>query len=229
VALFDALKGRKGLANIKNPKNGNLEIYIQLKPSESIIIIAYPDTKNDVPFEYIRMDGEPTTISGKWTVNFEEGGPALPADIEISELTSWTKWNEPELKKFSGTAKYSIQFKKPGKSTCNYLLNLGVVKESAEIWLNGTYICTMIGDDFSTVLYGSLLKTSNLLEIRVANSMANRIIDMDQKGIPYKKFCNVNFPASLSQNVGSDGLFSAAGWEPLPSGLLGPVTLTPLQ
>lgn len=229
VALFDALTGRKGLADFRKQKKGNMELYIQLKPSESIIIMAYPDTINDSRFEYIHIAGEPTTISGKWTVSFVEGGPVLPADIEISELTSWTGWVEPDLKRFSGTAKYSLQFKRPGDSARNYLLNLGTVKESAGVWLNGIYICTMIGDDFSAIINGSLMKTDNLLEIRVANSMANRIIDMDQQGIPYKKFYNVNFPASISQNTGPDGLFTATYWEPIPSGLLGPVTLTPLQ
>jgi len=31
----------------------------------------------------------------------------------------------------------------------------------------------------------------------------------------------------LSENRNKEGLFDASGWQPLPSGLLGPVTLTP--
>jgi hypothetical protein len=109
------------------------------------------------------------------------------------------------------------------------MLDLGEVRESAAVWLNGQYVATLIGDDFSTVFDASLLKKDNLLEIHVANGMVNRIIYMDQQGIPYKKFYNVNFPALDVQNRGSDGLFTAASWDPLPSGLLGPVTLTPLR
>jgi hypothetical protein len=59
--------------------------------------------------------------------------------------------------------------------------------------------------------------------------MANRIADLDRRGVPWKKFYNVNFPARLQTNRGPDGLFSAAKWAPLPSGLAGPVTLTPLK
>ena len=33
----------------------------------------------------------------------------------------------------------------------------------------------------------------------------------------------------LPENRGEDGLFTAAGWKPLDSGLLGPVTLVPLR
>jgi len=64
--------------------------------------------------------------------------------------------------------------------------------------------------------------------VSVTNLSANRIRDLDRRGVPWKKFYNVNFPARFPENRGSDGLFSAAKWEPLESGLLGPVTLTPL-
>jgi hypothetical protein len=52
---------------------------------------------------------------------------------------------------------------------------------------------------------------------------------MDQQGMVYKKFYNINFPGRLPENRGEDGLFTAAGWTPRESGLLGPVTLTPLE
>jgi len=58
--------------------------------------------------------------------------------------------------------------------------------------------------------------------------MANRIADMDKRGVPWKKFYNTNFPARLRQNAGPDGLFTAAKWSPKASGLLGPVTITPV-
>jgi hypothetical protein len=65
--------------------------------------------------------------------------------------------------------------------------------------------------------------------VLASNLMANRIADLDRRGVPWKKFYNVNFPPRLAANRGPDGLFSAAKWTPLPSGLVGPVTLTPLR
>jgi hypothetical protein len=59
--------------------------------------------------------------------------------------------------------------------------------------------------------------------------MANRIADLDRRRVPWKKFYNVNFPARQPENRGPDGLFSAASWDPLDSGLLGPVTLQPVR
>ena len=35
--------------------------------------------------------------------------------------------------------------------------------------------------------------------------------------------------ARFAENRGADGLFTAAKWSPKPSGLLGPVTITPLK
>jgi hypothetical protein len=59
--------------------------------------------------------------------------------------------------------------------------------------------------------------------------MANRIIDLDKRGVQWKKFYNINMSARLAENRGPDGLFTAAKWQPKPSGLIGPVTITPLK
>ena len=107
-------------------------------------------------------------------------------------------------------------------------LDLGRVAESARIRLNGRELATIVGPPYRVVLDASQLKAMNTLEVSVTNLSANRIRDLDLRGVRWKKFYNVNFPARLPENRGPDGLFTAARWEPLESGLLGPVTLTPL-
>jgi hypothetical protein len=82
---------------------------------------------------------------------------------------------------------------------------------------------------FRLTLDRAQFSAENTLEIEVCNLMANRIAALDRAGVPWRKFSNVNFPAKLAGNRGPDGLFSAAKWDPLDSGLLGPVTLTPLR
>jgi hypothetical protein len=59
--------------------------------------------------------------------------------------------------------------------------------------------------------------------------MANRIIDLDKRGVEWKKFYNINMSAKLAENRTAGGLFTAAKWQPLPSGLFGPVQLIPLK
>ena len=73
------------------------------------------------------------------------------------------------------------------------------------------------------------MEEKNALEIDVSNLMANRIADLDRRGVSWKKFYNINFPAKLRENRGADGLFNASKWSPRDSGLIGPVKLVPIE
>jgi len=132
-------------------------------------------------------------------------------------------------KAFSGTAVYKTTFSKPSEDAKYYRLDLGKVAHSARIILNGKELSTLISAPFSFILPNAILKQENTLEISVTNLMGNRMADMERRGVPYKIFYNVNFPAYKAGNRGADGLFTTSGWQPQESGLIGPVTLTPLQ
>jgi hypothetical protein len=95
--------------------------------------------------------------------------------------------------------------------------------------LNGRDLGTLVGPQFQLAVDGALLADRNLLEVDVTNRAANRVADLDRRGVRWKRFYNVDFPALLAGNRGPDGLYSAAGWAPLDSGLLGPVTLQPVR
>ncbi len=227
VALFDAMSGEKGLAAWRK-KDGVLEVQVQLQPQASLLIRTFDTIKKGEPFPYKNKAGAATAIEGNWTLDFLEGGPAIPASRTVRSLGSWTDAGGQEVKDFSGTAKYTLYFDKPGNAA-RYLLNLGKVHETAEVFLNGKSMATLIGPSFTTVIPAAAFQLkNNRLEIVVASLMANRIAYMDRHRLPWKIFYNTNMPARLKENV-KDGLFNAAHWKPLPSGLLGPVTLTPLK
>jgi hypothetical protein len=78
------------------------------------------------------------------------------------------------------------------------------------------------------IIPNNYFRGNDVLTIRVANSMGNRIADLERKGVHWQKFYNINVSPRRPENR-RDGVFSAIDWEPLPSGLLGPVTLTPLK
>jgi hypothetical protein len=137
--------------------------------------------------------------------------------------------NGDDVKSFSGTAKYTTNFEKPNDNAKAFLLSLGTVHETAEVFLNGKRLATLVGPNFQTMISPSDLKQNNQLEIVVANLMANRISYMDTNNLPWKIFYNTNMPARKRENVGKNGLFDASSWKPVPSGLLGPVTLTPVN
>lgn len=167
-------------------------------------------------------------ITGDWKINFISGGPVLPAPATVKTLGSWTDLPNEDVKKFSGSAEYSIHFRKPAGTAPAWQLDLGEVSESAEVFLNGTKLAVLIGPAYQLVIPAARLKDENLLQIIVTNGMANRIADLDKRGVLWKKFYNTNFPARLAKNRGADGLFTAAKWLPKPAGLIGPVNLTPV-
>ena len=102
------------------------------------------------------------------------------------------------------------------------------MSENASVYLNGEYVGTTINAPYQLYIASDQFKGQDELVVRVANSMANRIADMDKKGIDWKIFYNVNMAARKEENV-KNGIFDASQWEPKPSGLFGPVTLTPVS
>ena len=229
AALFDPMLQRSGVAKTRPGDNNTLDIYLQLAPGESCIVQTGATKFVGTSFPYMEIVGEAITIEGNWNLKFLSGGPKLPPTTTVSELKSWTQLPVSGVKEFSGTAEYSIQFKKPVGNPDAWILDLGEVKESATIFLNGKKISTVIGPTYSVVIPAMEFKADNQLKVIVTNGMANRIIDLDKRGVQWKKFYNINMSARLAENRGADGLFTAAKWEPKASGLIGPVTLRQVQ
>jgi hypothetical protein len=227
--LFDPMTQRSGVAKTRQGDNNTLDIFLQLAPGDSCIVQTGSTKFTGIKFPYTETSGEAIAINGDWKLKFLSGGPTLPTTSTVNQLQSWTELNIAGVKEFSGTAEYSISFKKPAGNATAWLLDLGDVKESATIILNGKKITTVIGPTYLATISAVQLKPVNQLQIIVTNGMANRIIDLDKRGVQWKKFYNINMSARLAENRGADGLFTAAKWSPKPSGLLGPVTLTPLK
>ncbi len=227
VIIFNPMDGTSGMAEARISSSGNLDVYARLMPQESIILKTINSGLTERRIEYFDQAGTTKEVSGNWMVNFITGGPALPGPINTEKLESWTKFNLPGVKDFSGTAQYSISFKRPAKKADAWQLDLGKVCESARVYLNGLEIAVLIGPVYQVIIKDSQLDSENRLVIRVTNLAANRISYLDRNGIQWKRFYNVNYPAHLQENS-MNGLFDASHWGPRESGLIGPVTITPL-
>jgi hypothetical protein len=227
ITIFDPMLGKSGKGPVKQEANGQTAVYLQLNPGESCMLQATATPIATEAYPYYIAD-KPIRIEGTWQVSFLHGGPTLPAATTTTQLSSWTNWPGEGLQQFSGTASYKIKFTRPAAKGDAFLLDLGNVQETAEVFLNGKRVATLIGPVFQVVLPTGSLKDNNLLEIQVTNGMANRIADMDKKGIQWKKFYNTNFPSRLPANRGTDGLFTAVNWTPKPAGLTSEVTISPI-
>jgi len=221
---FNPMNKQIGKASIRNLTENYSEVYIKLKKGETLILQWYPEKINIDNYKFYDKTGNEIILDGEWEINFIKGGPTLPESYTTKKLESWTLHSD-ELKWFSGTASYKIKFSKPDFKTEAYLLDLGKVCESAVVYLNGEKLATLVGPEFQLTIEADKLQAINELEIHVTNLMANRIIYMDKNGINYKKFYNINFAARERKNLDENGLFTAKNWEPLESGLIGPVKL----
>ncbi|WP_266367002.1 glycosyl hydrolase [Tellurirhabdus rosea] len=228
VALYNPMTEEAGMAQFRPGASGG-EVYLQLAPGESCILETYDTAVNGPAYAYRKAGGAPQELKGTWNVAFVSGGPTLPSNVQTDKLASWPELAGDAGKKFAGTADYTLTFARPQGAADGYRLDLGSVAESARVRLNGQDLGTLIGPVFQVFIPKDKLKDSNTLTVTVSSGMANRIADMDRNGQPWKIFYNINMSARLRENRGKDGNFTAEGWSPRPSGLLGPVTLTPVK
>ena len=228
VAIFNPMSGAIGLANFKISENGGIDVYLQLEPGEVCILKMYHKIITGATYQYLKTGGESQPVNGTWHISFMAGGPELPATVTTHSLGSWTEFEGTAYKAFSGTAKYTISFQQPTGEGDAWVLNLGRVAESAKIRLNGDDLGTLFTPPFKMTISKNQIQKTNTLEVQVSNLMSNRIADLDRRGVIYKKFYNINFPPRKRENRDETGLFNASQWLPLESGLIGPVTLTPV-
>lgn len=115
-------------------------------------------------------------LTGPWTVNFDTawGGPA---SVAFDTLEDWTKRPEENIKYYSGKATYVKHFDIPNyKKGKLYYIELGVVKNIAEVTLNGKKLGILWTAPWRVKEYGLLKPTGNVLEVTVVNCWPNRLI-----------------------------------------------------
>jgi hypothetical protein len=225
AALLDPLASdRVGTASVRAAAAGRAEVRLQLEPGASLVVRTLEaEASAGRAWPYAETAGPPAPVSGSWSVTFVEGGPALPQPIETRTLASWTTLGGEDAQRFAGTARYAVRFERPSAAASDWQLDLGDVRESARVALNGRSLGTLWSRPFRVRLGRALRPGENVLEVEVTNLPANRIRDLDRRGVPWKRFHDINVV-----NVDYKP-FDASAWPLTDSGLLGPVTLTPLR
>ncbi len=229
AVLMDARSGRTGVAALRpgtrtSSSIGGPQVYLQLQPSQSIFIRTIADRPaRGAPWTYEEPDGAPVPLTGRWRVTFVSGGPVLPPAFTESSLASWTTQGG-EAERFAGTARYRTHVTLPeGASADDWLLDLGDVRETAKVFVNGTEVDRLWSLPFQTRIGRYLKPGRNTIDLEVTNLSANRIRDLDIRKVPWKNFHEINF-------VNINYLpFDASTWPLQPSGLLGPVRLVPVR
>jgi hypothetical protein len=219
VVIMDPMTGQTGIARTRPGEGGVTEVLLHLEPGQSTILRAFRGPAAGSAWPYFRPTADPIDLGGRWSVRFIDGGPELPPAFQTDSLGSWTA-RGGEAERFAGTAVYTLTFDAPDRAP-DHILDLGRVAESARVRLNGKDLGTLFAHPFR-LRTGPLRRKGNILEVEVTNLSANRIRDLDRRGVAWKTFYDINF-------VGIDYRpFDASKWPVRESGLIGPVHLRPI-
>jgi hypothetical protein len=102
-----------------------------------------------------------------------------PAKIQLAKLESWTANTDDGVKYFSGTATYTKSVQAPQgwfRPGAKVLLDLGMVKDLAEVSVNGKALGILWKAPYRVDATGALKAGANRLEVKVTNEWTNRQI-----------------------------------------------------
>ncbi|RKY12160.1 MAG: hypothetical protein DRP52_05005 [Planctomycetota bacterium] len=205
-------------------KERKRRVYIDIAAGESFIIQAAQSTIKAKPYAPIKTTGQAFVLEGKWNIEFIEGGPELPKAYSTDSLGCWTNAPDEKAKVFAGTARYSLTFNLPHYAGADdYVLDLGDVRESARVRINGKKAAVLFAIPMRARVGQYLQKGVNTIEIEVTNLSANRIRDLEIRKVNWKIMHDANIVTPAYKS------FDGSKWPIQPSGLLGPVRLTPIK
>lgn len=122
------------------------------------------------------------TPAGPWTLSFPPGWDT-PERIELDRLISWTEHEDSGVRHFSGTATYRTAIEGVPESERQgrkWYLDLGDVQVIARVRLNGRDLGTLWKPPFRVDVTGALKAGPNELEVAVTNLWPNRLIGDEQ-------------------------------------------------
>jgi hypothetical protein len=208
-------------------------IQFNLSPYESRIVFFSDAAASPIPVEAAAQIGR-TDLSRDWQVTFGEAGQA----IEMSALVSWTE--DPQRRYFSGSATYVKTVEIPETATSpghSLTLDFGEgtpvampfpltrpnmraylespVREAAQVYANGKLAGYVWHPPYRVDLTPYLKPGKNELRIVVENTAINELAGetLSSNRLLYDRY-GVRFIPQGMEHL-----------EPLPSGMLGPLTL----
>jgi len=178
------------------------------------------------------------TVTGPWQVRFPPGWGA-PEETTFDELINWPQSTNPGIKYFSGTARYLKQLNIPAswlEPGHTVVLDLGVVRELAHVWLNGQDLGTLWKPPFRLDITRWAHPGANDLQVAVTNLWPNRLIgdeqlpdDTEWNGAAMKAWPTWLLEGKPRPATGRYTFTTWKHWHAnsplLDSGLLGPVVL----
>jgi hypothetical protein len=189
-------------------------VHLSLLENEAVFVVFAGNTSQTSHAVPQKQYTPLTQITGAWEVSFPKDLGA-PEKIRLPQLASLTQNENEGVKYFSGTCTYTkmITVKKEWlASGQKIILDVGTVKDMAEVYLNGTRVDFLWKAPFVVDITAAVKVGSNKLEIKITNEWTNRLAG-DAVHPDHKVLSSWPMP------------FGARQYELSPSGLIGPVKL----
>ncbi len=208
-----------------NPMTGSIEaaeitqqgFHIRLRSGESRILQVTETPQPIAPSQ--ATIPSVIQLSGPWRLSFIESVPSIKRTYKLHQLQTWEGIDD-STRILMGTGVYTTTFRmEKSDVTGPWHLELSDVRESARVYLNGQLLGCAWAVPFTLPCGNALRAGRNELRIEVTNLPANRIAEMDRKGVVWRKMKDINV-VDLNYRP-----TSYARWTPMPSGLNGPVRL----
>ena len=175
--LWDPVTGEKKPLTTATA-HGRTATELCLAPRESYFVIL-----SERPSHPSRPSKQPVGQAGRetvavldegWGVDFSRrwGGPG---HVRLEALSDWAQSDDPRIRYYSGTAVYHNTFtlKKARKAT--YCLSLQLLNSAAEVIVNGQTADVVWCSPWSIDITQQLKSGKNRIELRVANTLWNRL------------------------------------------------------
>lgn len=217
---FDPLTGQRYAAYIDGR-----EIDVQLRSGQSMILQTFNQklpVAEALPVYCDTAAAEMNVeLNGPWKLSFIEETPKVSQTFTLENIQTWETLND-EARVTMGTGVYEtiVKLKKKDlKDATAWKIDLGDVRESARVYINGEYIGCAWSVPYVLDCKNTLKKGKNTIRIEVTNLPANRIADLDRKGVKWRKMEEINVVDINYKKTLYDT------WEPMPSGLNSQVKL----
>ena len=220
--LFNPMTGEKGKAKLRQ-QDGMAEVYLQLHSGESIILQTFENVLTDVAeYEYLKEQAISLSLDHGWKLSFIESAPNINGEFDIDTPKSWTEIDAENATTSMATGLYTTEVELPQIKADEWILDLGDVRESAKVRINGENVGTAYAVPYRLKVGKYLNSGKNKIEIEVTNLPANRIAELDRQGVVWRKFNEINVVnLQYKKDPYND-------WEPVPSGLNSSVKLIPM-
>ena len=164
---------------------------------------------------------QPLLLNNPWVLHFEQQNTGIGRDT-ISTLIPLNQSEKDAIKYYSGTVTYHTKFSLTAeqlKSDHRLLLDLGRVKEIAEVFVNGKNVGITWNAPFEVDITDALKEGENHLHVEVVNTINNRLVGDARLPAQYRQMkSNINkLPNAWMKPFATAPLLDA--------GLIGPVQI----